>query len=244
MQSPRMDFAIFWLPLVASILLGGVAIAAWYGGDRTLAVWVGFAGAICFLLTMALQLQQQVWRTANQPNLALRLSEAHWFLRWNPPTSFQMQINDQPNPQYGAWKVPTFVVHNTAGFAQDATVKWAIVPFDVQAVLDSSPRFRAVRVTLQNDQVILGPSNGPGVPFTHPLAWTASTALPFITREQQIFIPLTVFEYASLFFIGTLGDEPGARSAPVVFDVQISWNIPESDIKRHFRLIATRGIFV
>ena len=64
-----MEFAIFWVPLVASILLGGVAIAAWYGGDRTLAIWVGFVGAICFLLTMALQVQQHVWRTANQPKL-------------------------------------------------------------------------------------------------------------------------------------------------------------------------------
>ena len=43
-----MEFAIFWVPLVASIPSGGVAIAAWYGGDRTLAIWWGFVGALCF----------------------------------------------------------------------------------------------------------------------------------------------------------------------------------------------------
>jgi hypothetical protein len=234
-----MEFAIFWLPLVASILLGGVAIAAWYGGDRTLAIWAAFVGAIFFLLTMALQVQQHVWRTANQPKLILEtLEDAHSFLRWNPPASFQMQINDQPNPPYGAWKVPIFLLRNTGGFAQDATAKWGLTPFDVQAILDSSPRFRAVHVALQNDQVTFGPSNGAGTPFIHPLAWTSSVPLPFLTREQQIFIPLNVLEYASLFFIGTLADAPGARSAPIFFDIQISWNIPESDVKKHFRLKA------
>ena len=60
-----MEFAIFWLPLIAGLLLGGLAVGAWYGGDKTLAIWVGFVGAVCLVLLVALQIQQEVWRTAN-----------------------------------------------------------------------------------------------------------------------------------------------------------------------------------
>jgi hypothetical protein len=50
--------------------------------------------------------------------------------------------------------------------------------------------------------------------------------LPFIARENNVFIP-HVWENAALFFIATLPNEPGARSPPFFFDAQVSWNIPE-----------------
>jgi hypothetical protein len=82
-----MELAIFWLPLIAGLLLGGWSVAAWYGGDKTLAVWVGFIGVVCFLLTGALQLQQHVWRVASQPNISLLPPAGQYFLRWDPPKS-------------------------------------------------------------------------------------------------------------------------------------------------------------
>jgi len=44
-------------------LLGTLAISMWYGGgNKTVAVWIGFAGAICFALVAAIQMQDYVWR--------------------------------------------------------------------------------------------------------------------------------------------------------------------------------------
>jgi hypothetical protein len=123
MQGRNMNWAIFWLPLIAGFLLGGVAVGGWYGGDKTFAVWIGFVGTICFLLTAALQIQQYVWRVADQPKLSLLPTGQDWYLKWDPPTSYQMQTNDIPNPKYGAWKVPTLTVSNSASVAQDATIK-------------------------------------------------------------------------------------------------------------------------
>jgi hypothetical protein len=54
------DILLFWLPLIASILLGGVAASAWYGGDKTLSLWVAFGGVVLLLLTAAIQLQIRI----------------------------------------------------------------------------------------------------------------------------------------------------------------------------------------
>jgi hypothetical protein len=107
-----MALAIFWLPLIAGLLLGGLAVAAWYGGDKTLAIWSAFIGVVFFLLTGTLQLQQYIWRVANQPNISLLPPTAQYFLRWDPPKSYQMQTHDTPTPEYGVWKVPILRIRN------------------------------------------------------------------------------------------------------------------------------------
>jgi len=233
-----MELAIFWLPLLAGVLVGGLSVAAWYGGDKTLAIWAGFIGVVCFLLTGTLQLQQHVWRVASQPNIRLLPPTAQYFLRWDPPKSYQMQINDHPTPMYGAWKVPTLKIRNSSSFAQDGTIRWSTTPFEIKALIDSSPKFKAHRTILGENRLRLGPESGPGTFFEHLFQWSATVPLPFITRENDVFIPLDVWQNAALFFIATLPDESGARSAPFFFDVQISWNIPEGGQPRFFRVQA------
>ena len=55
-----MDMALFWLPILGGILLGGIALGEWYSGSKVCAVWVGFAGINCFLLVLAIQIQAAV----------------------------------------------------------------------------------------------------------------------------------------------------------------------------------------
>ena len=55
-----MNLLFFWLPIIGGVLLGGFAGNAWYGGDRILAIWLAFAGVVCFELVAAIQLQQAV----------------------------------------------------------------------------------------------------------------------------------------------------------------------------------------
>src|SRR5205085_9355367 len=43
-----------------------IAIGAWYGLDRTIAMWAGIAGVICFVVLAGLQLQQYVWRSQDK----------------------------------------------------------------------------------------------------------------------------------------------------------------------------------
>lgn len=67
-----LDNAIFWLVIIGPILIG-LAAAIWYGygGDKTIALWVGFAGALLLMLAGAFQLQQAIWKSqASEPNAA------------------------------------------------------------------------------------------------------------------------------------------------------------------------------
>jgi hypothetical protein len=67
MKSNTMDAATFWLPIVGGILLGGIAGNAWYGGNRVLALWLGFAGVVCFLLVATLQIQRSLSSVKGPP---------------------------------------------------------------------------------------------------------------------------------------------------------------------------------
>jgi len=58
MASSRMDILNMWLPLIGGGLFGAIAIGAWFGDQRMVAIWFGFAGAVCLLLLAALQLQE------------------------------------------------------------------------------------------------------------------------------------------------------------------------------------------
>jgi hypothetical protein len=237
-----LDLAIFWLPLIAGILLSGLAVGAWYGGNKTFAVWVGFVGVICLVLTAALQLQQYVWRETNQPKITLQSTEQRSVLRFDPPRSYQMQISNSPTPEYGVWKVPSLIIRNSGTFAQDATMKWGVAPYEVQALIDASPRLKAHQVIMNDtkNQMTIRPRAGvQGAPgFVHPLEWSVSVPLPFITRETRTIIPLPIWEHAALFFIATLPDDPGAKSEPFFFDAQIKWNIPEGGQPKQFRISA------
>ncbi len=52
------ESAVFWLPIIGGILLGGFAVGEWYGGNKVYALWVGFSGVVCFLAVAGLQIQQ------------------------------------------------------------------------------------------------------------------------------------------------------------------------------------------
>jgi len=61
-----MDLIISWLPLIGSILLGGLAGNAWYGGDKSLSVWFAFAGVVCLLLLLTLQIQKAISQSSTE----------------------------------------------------------------------------------------------------------------------------------------------------------------------------------
>ena len=92
----------------------------------------------------------------------------------------------------------------------------------MEALIESSTRFKDNVILAESNRVTFGSKTAPSTPFSHDLQWSASLPLPFITRETPVFIPLGLWQHAALFFIATLPDEPGAKSAPFFFDVQIS----------------------
>jgi hypothetical protein len=70
MQIKRMaEYALFWLPIFGGILLGGIAINAWYSGSKLVALWTGFFGLICFLLLAAVQAHQAIIKSQANPRL-------------------------------------------------------------------------------------------------------------------------------------------------------------------------------
>jgi hypothetical protein len=68
MHGKRMlEYAIFWLPIIGGILLGGISFNAWYSGSKLVALWTGFAGVICFLLLATVQWHQTILKSQAIP---------------------------------------------------------------------------------------------------------------------------------------------------------------------------------
>lgn len=102
-----MDLLFFWLPIIGGVLLGGIAGNAWYGGNRVLAIWLGFAGVICFELVLAFQLEQAVTKV-NRPSLtdiAIKQSRANIFV-----SDVQTQNIDDDMMAIGPTKIPSIRV--------------------------------------------------------------------------------------------------------------------------------------
>jgi hypothetical protein len=70
MQRKMIESANIWLPAIGSILLGGLAVGAWYGGNKIFALWSGFLGVVCLLLLVALQFQEFILKDAMSPSKA------------------------------------------------------------------------------------------------------------------------------------------------------------------------------
>jgi hypothetical protein len=60
MAEKLINVGIFWLPLVAGIILGGLSPSVWYGGDKIAALWMTFAGLVLLLLTATFQAQTYI----------------------------------------------------------------------------------------------------------------------------------------------------------------------------------------
>jgi len=60
MNRTTMDFSNLWLPLIGGGIFIAIAISAWFADKKVTAIWFGFAGGICLLLLLALQIQQYV----------------------------------------------------------------------------------------------------------------------------------------------------------------------------------------
>ncbi len=116
MTSKTVELAIFWLPLVAGVLLAGIAGNAWYGGDKIPAIWIAFFGIVCLLLTAILQFQQYTYNNLLQPEIELVLPSQRSILTWNPPESFfiNSRAEDQPAPTQDRSSSPIIVFENKA----------------------------------------------------------------------------------------------------------------------------------
>jgi hypothetical protein len=167
MTSKTVELAIFWLPLVAGVLLGGIAGSAWYGGDRIPAIWIAFFGVLCFLLTAALQFQQYTYANLLQPDIDLVLPSQRSILTWNPPENFMFttRAEDQPVQPHRSF-APIIAFENRSNIiGQDASISWDIPRFDVKSLIDASSRLKAYDVKLDGETFTIGAR----APITQPV---------------------------------------------------------------------------
>jgi hypothetical protein len=248
MTSKSVELAIFWLPLIAGVLLGGLAGSAWYGGDKIPAIWIGFFGALCFLLTGTLQFQQFVYANVLQPEIEIALPDQRSLLTWDPPQEFSFRTEPAggPSPPTGESKSPVILVENKANIvAQDASAIWEISRIDNKAVLTSSPRISNWNLNFDGDRPIIGPkppiSSPTGLPFIFAPAFRQVVLIPFLPalKETESFIPYNVWTEAILIILATLPDQPGQSSTPLALDVTIKWNIPVGNKVAKYKVIAT-----
>jgi hypothetical protein len=230
------NVGIFWLPLIAGIILGGLSPSVWYGGDKLAALWMTFAGLVCLLLTGAFQMQAYIQSTVLQPQLEVSPQQKS-VLTWNPPVNNSLNTKgetDQLPP--GSWKAPIFTIKNlTPVNAHDVKVKWSAPKYDPATLTANAVIPHGRQIDIANNIIIL---SGGGMPHQHPFNFSATVDKPFITRSAETFIPLDVWNTAALFFLATLPDQAGARSEPYYFDLEISWSIPDNAKPARFRVKA------
>lgn len=231
---------IFWLPLLAGIILGGLSPSIWYGGDKIAALWMTFAGLVLLLLTGTFQVQAYIQSTILQPQFEIS-PEQRSVLTWNPPVDNSLSIKGESDHlPPGHWKAPTFTIKNlTTVNAQDVKVKWSATKYDPATMTAHAAIFQGKQVTIANNTITL---NGGGIAFQNPFGFETTIDKPFITRSAETFIPLDVWNTAALFFVSTIPDQPGARSEPYYFDLEISWNIPDNakPSRHRVKAVATR----
>lgn len=241
MTEKLINVSVFWLPLVAGIILGGLSPSVWYGGDKIAALWMTFAGLVLLLLTGAFQVQAYIQTTILQPQFEVT-AEQKSVLTWNPPADNSLNIKgENDNLPPGGWKVPAFTIKNqTPVNAQDVKVKWSAARYDPATMTANAPILHGRQITIANNLITL---NGGGVPFQNPFGFETTIDKPFITRSAETFIPIDVWDTAALFFFSTLPDQTGARSEPYYFDLEISWNIPDNakPSRHRIKAVATRA---
>jgi hypothetical protein len=240
MTEKLVNVAIFWLPLFAGILLGGLVPSVWYGGDKLSALWMGFFGVVCLLLTGTFQLQRYISENVLQPSLELSPSADRFILSWD--SSFSNLLNIRGENDTGPksnWRSPTFTIKNSSSIsAQDVTFKWTAAKYDPSAVISSAARFKHATTNIVGDSELLisTPNTGGG---QNSFAFSASTSAAFITKQADAFIPLNIWNAAAIRFVETTPDQANGKSEPYIFELSISWNIPENTKPERFRITAT-----
>jgi hypothetical protein len=246
MTSKTVELAIFWLPLVAGVLLGGIAGSAWYGGDKIPAIWIAFFGILCFLLTGTLQFQQYVYANLLQPEIELVPPSQRSILTWDPPARFfvNSRAEDKPSTAQDRADAPVIVFENKSSIiGQDASISWDIPLFEMQSLVDSSERLKSFDVKIDGDSITIGAK----APITEPVGlgvrYTISfkqsvPPIAFLGRRVESWIPIELWSQALLYFVATLPDTIGGRSPPLVFNVVVRWNIPEGNNAARFRVTA------
>lgn len=168
MTEKLINVGIFWLPLVAGIILGGLSPSVWYGGDKIAALWMTFAGVVLLLLTGTFQVQAYVQSTILQPQLEVAPQQKS-LLTWDPPTSNALLVkgeNDQLPPNN--WKVPFFTIKNSTPInAQEITVRWSAPKYDPTTLTANAPRLQGRHIQITDQQITL---SGGEYPFKLLLA--------------------------------------------------------------------------
>lgn len=246
MTSKTVELAIFWLPLVAGVLLGGIAGSAWYGGDKIPAIWIGFFGIICFLLTGTLQLQQFAYANLLQPEITLVPPSQRSIMTWNPPENFffNCRAEDQPAPAQSRTTSPIITFENQSSIiGQDATITWEIPRFDTQSLVQASERLRPYDVRMEGDSFAIGarpPITDPvGLGLVLPIVFKQSVPpIAFLGKRVESWVPIELWQVALIYFAATLPEHIGEQSPPITFNVLVKWNIPEGNNVARFKVVA------
>jgi hypothetical protein len=246
MTSKTVELAIFWLPLVAGVLLGGIAGSAWYGGDKIPAIWIAFFGTLCFLLTATLQFQQYTYANLLQPEIELVPPSQRSILTWDPPASFfiNSRSEDLPPATQSRSTSPIIILENRSSIiGQDASITWEIPRFDVRSLVEGSNRLRPYDVKVEGETITVGakpPITQPvGLYISFPNIFKQSVPpIAFLGKRVESWIPIEVWNVALFYFVATLPETIGGSSPPLIFTAVVKWNIPEGKTGARFKVTA------
>jgi hypothetical protein len=243
--SKTVEFAFFWLPIIASCLLGGIAASAWYGGDKIPAIWIAFFGAVCVLLTVTIQAQQYTYANLLQPEINLTLPEQRSILTWNPATSFfiNCRAEDKQPSDRDSSTSPIMIFTNASIMGQDASIVWELPQFDLKALVSSSTRLKNYDLNVGTNSIVIGPplpiAAPAAMPIQYPIVFKQNVPpIAFLGKKVESWIPFEIWNVALIYFLATLPDNIGERSPALTFNATVNWNIPEGNKAARFAVTA------
>jgi hypothetical protein len=199
------------------------------------------SGAVWFLLQSSAQgqLGPSISQPVTQPNLALDAPTDTYVLRWDSASSLRLMFRKEGD--FGDnFQFPAFVLRKTnlvsvAGL----TIKWRANISGFEKIIESSRVFSKYKLTFANDSVLIQDPQLKLPPWGYPFSTEQSYQIPFVNKDTSIFMPLKLYDLATLYLFAMLPSENGAKTDPLTFSVFIDWNIPDGGKPEEFKVTAT-----
>jgi hypothetical protein len=165
-----------------------------------------------------------------QPQLSLIPPAETYELTWNPPSNTYPRSRPASMQLSGSSENPIFSLVNNSVRADEVSVEWQAVTLGLEQLFKSS--FADFIVSMSPPEIVISYK---GVSGTHSnsIGTRDTDAVPSIVKKVDVKYPWQVWNYATLYIVGALPDEPGGH-VEFTSSVTISWNGPDGGIPKKF----------
>jgi hypothetical protein len=164
--------------------------------------------------------------TIGSPDFALFIPQGRYRFSWPAPNTmaFYLRLDSERNPNIS--NNPAFILRNrTNTVAYRVVAEWkSETPMNIEEVVKSSPRLaRAQFVITDTTMTIISKPDMPLGNFQFYLDPAPKQTVPVIAKEEEIYLPITLWPLAAVYFSDKMPDGIGETSPPFIALVSLNW---------------------